>query len=481
MRLLPFALASLPALASPAVAQSAPDINWLNLTDGQAELVVGPAFLSTLSGGPVTSASVRHCYSIDRSQGGRSEDGTTEVTWFRVTQAWGGANTVPGLDIGMVSVGSQVSDSLADDACFSPFIGTTGNLYTSTAATIVPGLISATTAGSLNQGFTWTVAFQFLGSVGVQNRLGVDPVASSGSQTTPLLAHMIFEVQAPMNYGTTNKQYWMFSNNETTSTTPGAPGGVTNGNSQFGTALFGAPPEVTGMVNHTRLTFASSGALFGTALQPGSEFISGIAIDQPVLQGVKDGGVGAGGADWRVASEPISKVDLRLMDRLSGAESNPSSSAFNPGLTLNSALAMISCTPAQTMLQTPFSWDDQTGTPMPGTSTAPPIDTVRAGLQQLHVNIDACTLAFLGADFGLFEPFKIADVGFNDVFDYGDKVRTHGGTTLQGGPFKVVSAPIPGLSGTRIGIHAVLLQQDSASAALIQTPETSSALTVVLH
>ena len=481
MQLLALTLAALPAFASAASAQAFSDLNWLTLSDGVGELFVGPGFLSTATGGPASSAAIRHCYSIDRTQGGRSEDGTTEVTWFRVTQAWGGANPVPGIDIGTVTIGSQVSDLLSDDACFSPFFPSVGNLYSSTAATILPGFISGTAVGSYSQGTYWTIAFQFIGSVHVQNQLGIDPATSTGAGTSPLLAHMIFEVQAPLNFSTTNKQYWLFSNNETTSATPGAPGGVTNGNQLFGTALFGLPPELTGAMNHTRLTMGGGGSLVGTAMPPGTEFLSGLAINQPVLQGVKDGGVGAGGSDWRIASEPVSVVDLRLLDRLSGAESNPSSNVFNPGLTLNSAIALISCTPAQTMSQTPFAWDDQSGTPMAGTSTAPPIDTMRAGPQRLHVNIDACTLAFLGVDFGLFKNFNRADIGVSDVFDFATEVGSLGGTTLEGGPFKLAPAPIPGLSGARFGIHSVLLQQDSGSPALIQTPETSTALTILLH
>ncbi|MEO0652173.1 MAG: hypothetical protein AAFZ65_15980, partial [Planctomycetota bacterium] len=144
------------------------DHNWASLSDGPPALLLDPQFFGA-DGDLGLGDSIRYCYSIDATQGGRNQSGQTFISHFAVAQAWGGANLIPGNDIGQVSFISGVSDDLGDDSCFAGLFDAIGaNLGTAYAPGDVNigalGVQAGTAGSSINDGFFWTSAFEFIGS-----------------------------------------------------------------------------------------------------------------------------------------------------------------------------------------------------------------------------------------------------------------------------------------------------------------------------
>lgn len=331
--------------------------------------------------------SVRTCYGIDSTQGGRNASslggttgGVTEVTWFRTSQAWAGANTFGGVNTGLISIQSGSDSSIGADVCFSPFFkhtstGGVGSGGHKVGVAAVGGLFGGTTGAPWP--IFWEMNFSWGSSpVTVLNKLGDDsadpglallgvPARGLGN---PLLANIIFEVQGPLNgptLGQGGEQYYLSSSIEWTNINSGGAlnptlglrgsGGVTNGNANAGLDMFSAEAGVTNTVASTRW-FGNDD--LGTALgslvpglltplnQAGSnfrngriEFLQHLAFETPLFWGQHhfavgigtgdvdgDGNldpfVGSGGPDWVVEVGPLSAVDLIEVDHRAGAEQN---------------------------------------------------------------------------------------------------------------------------------------------------------------
>ncbi len=306
-------------------------------------------------GGP--GDSIRICYGIDVTQGGRNWSGTsptvigstpgpfdgdtgapggstTENTYFRWSQAF-----APGqnLKIGLMSVQAHTSSARGADTCFGPiFHGqfVSGGALTPhsgesgghrVAAAIIPGVIAAAAAPFPA---IWELTFAWGPTPAlIPNTIGdnsLDPGIPVGLSTgggapsmnigtggptmagpvSPLLANVIFEVQAPINAGNTaNIQYYLASTSEFTGITPLlvptgpssglgyiGTGGVTNGNGNMGLDLFGggAVPNDAGSTNRvsgSRIFAVAGGFITGTA-PPGLLFP---ANQQPTTPSFRNG------------------------------------------------------------------------------------------------------------------------------------------------------------------------------------------------
>lgn len=471
------------ALASTPTPQLDFGTNWATLHSGPAALVFGPGFFGfdpNISLGD----SIRLCYSIDVTQGGRNEDGLWELSWVNVTQAYGPNGPVPGVAIGPVLFSAQVSDDLGDDSCFSSFFPQSGTLSQETSGFIVPGLIAGTVGMPLTLGTYWEIAFQFLGPLpSGSTTLGSDP--SSPFAGTPLLAHLIYEVQGPINSAGLSPQYFIGSTSERPGLLPGSPGGVTNGLGSFGLNLFGAPPETSGAVGASRWTSLDllGGSFTGGTIaisRPGdTEFFGGFGLTTPYLTGINSGRTGNDNADWNVSGigDPLSSIDLRVIDGRASNEGDPGSPSFNPALVLNQPVVLFSSTPAGAMQQSPLSWDDLGGLapPKSGSYLLPLQDTSRQGLQTVHVNLDASTVAFLSSGLTFLQPFAPQ----SNPLDFGVGPNAGGAaklaTSLQ------LGAPIPAAAGTRLGLQALGLQIDAAAGGALRVTELSNARTAVLQ
>ena len=484
------------ALAGMANAQIDYSYHWNSLRSGPPVLVFGPGFFDVNGTGADIGIgdAMRACYSVDITQAGRNETngGNWELTWAYYTQAWGGLNTIPGVDLGPMLFNSQVSDDLGDDSCFSGFFGQTGTLSESFGGFILPGVIAGTAGSSLNQGFFWNIAFQFIGSPLPQgpNTLGLDPVASLAFPGTPLLAHFLFEVQGPVNAGDFNKQYFIASTSEVNGINPAGTGGSTNGNTNSGLNLFGTTADVSGTVAGARWTAFDEigGTLTGGTIflnNPGDlEWYGGVSFSTPNLSGINNANTGGGNADWTVTGGSLSTIDFRILDRLSGAQTNAAAvSAFDPFIVFNQGFILLSGTPASLMTQSPMSWDDLGGVVPPkfGTYILPPQPTTRQGAQQIAINFDGSTSTFLSAGISLMGAFTAAtgpvDGAFGSLFDYGVGSGIEGTSQLGAIP---LSTAAPGAGGARLGIHGLGLQV-SALVGSLDVTELTNAKTAVLQ
>ena len=243
--------------------------------------------------------SVRVCYGIDVTQGGRNWSGPgstvpgpngkaadlhpgggqTENTWFRVHQAFASValtTAQAGVDMGFVSIQAGTTTDIGQDNCFSPFfkVGTQAGVTQAgvetgghkVGALALPGLFSGT--GVASEPIYWEFSFNWAGSPALlQNKIGddsgdpgvayPDPLPARGVGN-PLLSNVIFEVQAPVNgptLGFLANQYYLSSTIEWGGLARQLPvsavigrrglGGVTNGNGNWGFTFFG--PGATGV------------------------------------------------------------------------------------------------------------------------------------------------------------------------------------------------------------------------------------------
>jgi hypothetical protein len=485
------------ALTGLANAQAGNDHNWNSLRSGPPVLVFGPGFFDVNATGADIGIgdAMRACYSVDITQGGRNETngGNWELTWAYYTQAWGGNNTIPGVDLGPMLFNSQVSDDLGDDSCFTGFFAQAGNLSESFGGFILPGVIAGTAGSSLNQGFFWQIAFQFTGSPLPQgpNTLGADPVAGAFFPGTPLLAHFLFEVQGPVNAGDFNKQYFIGSTSELNGINPAGTGGSTNGNVLSGLNLFGVTADQSGTVAGSRWTAFDeiNNTLTGGTIflnQPGdTEWFGGVAFSTPNLSGINNANTGGGNADWTVTGGNLSTIDFRILDRLSGSQTTAgAASVFDPFIVFNQAFILLSGTPSALGQQKALSWDDLGGVVPPkfGTYILPPQNTVREGAQTIAINFDASTSAFLGAGIGLLGAFtnniSPIDGSVTSLFDYGIGSGISGTSQLPAA--LALATPAAGAGGVRLGIHGLGLQV-SALVGSLDVTELTNAKTAVLQ
>ncbi len=247
--------------------------------------------------------SLRICYGLDVTQGGRNWSGPgsttpgpfgktgdlhpgggmTENTWMRIHQGFAGAALMTpnaGISMGFVSVQAGTTTELAGDACFSPFFklgatfaGTPGVETGGHKVGAVANLGRFAGTGVASEPIIWELTINWSGSPALlENHIGDDsgdigitagPANGIGGQVVgysvparglgnPLLSNVIFEVQGPLNgpnLGFLGNQYYLSSTVEFAGTTKldnngfsgrRGYGGVANGNSNWGAAFFGS-------------------------------------------------------------------------------------------------------------------------------------------------------------------------------------------------------------------------------------------------
>lgn len=471
--------AGLVPLAWPAAPASAQDygVNWIANGDTSA-MSLAPASLLFGFGGPDAfakpGAAIRMCLGIDQVQGGTNQDGRFRNSGYRILQGWAAGNSVPGNQVGLVSLSSATVPSLAGDACFSPaFASFQPGMLSQLAWVLDVGQVAGT-AGAPAPAI-WGTAFLWTTPVEGPNILGTD------SNGYPLLANVIYEIQGPANAGPSNLQYYLVTAEQTGLNAAG-PGGVANGNNLLGSALFGVPPQTSGAVSHTRLSATLAGMGLATVALGDAEVRADIAFETPQLWARNDGREGAGGPDWRVSGGDLSSVDLRVLDVRAGAE-DPASvlSESNPCVTWNRVLFLWSATRADAMLQRPTSWDSAQVSiglpPQAGSFLLGSIDTVRRGPQTVPVNYDPLTVFLLGnGGLTLSKPVTPATTpsGFGLLFQGAFGPPTEAIATLSGGGAPLVASPVPSLAGRQLGVAALGVQFDACVGALYPTEFASS-------
>ena len=279
--------------------------------------------------------SIRVCYGLDVTQGGRNWSGPgsttpgpngkagdlhagggmTENTWFRVHQAFASialATSQAGVDMGFVSIQAGTTADISQDNCFSPFfkIGTQAGVTQlgmetgghKVGALALPGLFPGT--GVASEPIYWEFSFNWTGSPALlENKIGTDlgdpgiaygaPVPGRGLGN-PLLANVIFEVQAPLNgptLGFLANQYYLSSTIEWGGlvkkdsdgiTGRRGSGGVTNGNGNWGFAFFGGGAtgvNARDVIGATRFFGnAPTGLFIGTNKQIPTPLVSAVPI-----------------------------------------------------------------------------------------------------------------------------------------------------------------------------------------------------------
>ncbi|MDF1799352.1 MAG: hypothetical protein P1V81_09270 [Planctomycetota bacterium] len=506
------------------------DFNWAPMANAPqvglpGALIFGTALFGTPHN-PTTGDAIRRCYSVDITQGGRNESGNYETTWFTFAQGFGAANPIPGVDVGLLSVQSATDSDLGGDACLSPWFSSVGNTGGHNVSAItIPGL-QAGTAGAAYPS-VWQSVFQWLGTTsqfaGIPgaNVIGVDAAG------LPLLANVIYEIQGPINGGAGNSQYYLGTTDDSNGTgaassIPGrGTGGVTNGNSAWGSSLFGTTADVSGATSHSRY-FGFDPAFGLTATTPwwgagpGTAEINGfVAFATPFLWAENNGSIGGGGADWNIASGTPSAVQVWLKDITSGAQGTAdvlwktggggaAGAAFDPALLLNYGFFFWSATPAVSMQQLPMSWDDLGGFAPPkagsyllSTAVSRNSDLAGGGVltQSLPANFDSLTSAMLGLP-GLTNgtTFTGADSVWYDAGPAGLQAIWEGMfdpvesgisklTVAGGAAFPVAPAPDPSFGGLNIGVGAITIQVrvGGPSGVTVDVAEIASALTLTLQ
>mgnify|MGYP003572095021 FL=1 len=488
--------------------------NWQPLHNGVTAAFSGPGLFGAVAGDGHYAGfgdSTRRCYGIDSTQGGRNQSiGRYETTYIKVAQGWAANNTIGGTDYGVVSVQAGSDADIGGDACVSPWFKTsTGSSGHNLSAVAVLGLQTGTAGAAFPS--VWESAFRWVAtSLGGSSTLGTDQAGN------PLLINLIYEVQGPLNGGANNNQYYLASTAENTGNSL-KPGGVSNGNIAMGAVVYGADAQTTGAFGHSRITSNGTGGLVigtfpGAAAAGDMEAVGGVAFQTPALWGTNDGNGGAGGCDWRVASAPVSVIDIRLMDTLSGGQTNtdiywkttlagqgPAAVAFDPNIVFNGSYFLWSATSASApgaanggMIQTPMSWSDLGGfvPPQPGSIVLGPQSTTREGFQTIPANFDALMTALLpvtalslggtysGSD-DIFLDGQIVDAGgshsqlWEGMFD-----PIISGISTLPSPLPIVGAPTTNLAGFKLGIAGVGLQVDTSVGFLVQTTEVANAMTV---
>ena len=480
------------------------DHNWASLSDGAPAALIDPQFFGA-DGDLGIGDSIRFCYSIDVTQGGRNQSGQSFISHFAVAQGFGGANTTLGVDIGPVTIASRVSDDLGDDACLSDIFLTTGNPFIGPALPDLnlgaPGLQAGTAGYSITAGFFWTIAFEFIGSnlPSTANTGGVDP--ATPFPNVPLLTHLVYEVQGPATGGADNRQYFLGSTSELNGSAPtgnGVTGGTTNGNSNFGANQYLTTADQSGALQGNRVTIESGGVLTNAtpvALIGGTnseiEWFGALAFQTPYLTGVNRNNAGNGGADWVFSGGNLATIDVRVLDKTAGALNPASGSAIaDPNIVFSSAFLVWSGTSAATTLQNALSWDDFGGAAPPqlGSLILGSVPVLRApGPQAICANFDSSTTAFLNLGFGLQTPFTTAlgpnndgQPGLDDYFTIQNPTPTSGSASFLTGPVPLAN-PNPNAAGTRLGIHAIGLEANILTGGALGFTELTNARTAVLQ
>jgi len=516
-------LASIGSAQLPPIAYSA---HFQPMSDPVAAAFSGPGLFTTGTVPNYASQgdSIRRCYGIDTTQGGRNQStGNYETTHFKIAQGWAASNLVAGNDIGIVSVQSGSDSDIGGDACFAPFDFTgAGTVNGATSAAALLGLQTGTAGFAFPT--VWQSGFQWAGSSsasfqGVAGSATLGTSGTSGGVADPLLVNVIYEIQGPLNGGPTNNQYYLASTTETPGDGGNASGGgagasygtggVTNGNSAHGSSLFGVDAAVSGAISHTRILSldAATGTLSAYTLGigiPGDVEMGGhVAFQTPGLWGIKNGSSGSGANDWQVSAAPVSVVDLRYNDHLAGAQTNadtfaksggaggPPAAGFVPTIVFNQPFFLWSSS-AAVMTQSPMSWDNlgglipaQAGSAILGAQL-----TSRQGAQTLPMNFDAVTAAILGvAPLSLGTKFSASDdIFFDGTVTVGGastsafwegmfSTITSGVSGFGGGALPIVGAPSAGLTGLKVGIAALGIQVD-ALVGVVDITEVGSALTL---
>ncbi len=492
------------ALAGLANAQIDYSFNWHTPNNGflgGLGFADGPGLFGAIVGDghyATTGDAIRICYGIDSTQGGRNQDGNSDVTWFRLVGSYPAGNTIQAVEFGLTSFASSSVDSLDGDACFSPFFAQGTDSVSGAPITqnnaVSFAFVAGTVGGTTPFPNFWFIYFNFLGSTGLATpaTLGSEP-AGVGAFVDPLLTNLIFEVQGPLNFGPSANAYFLAATSEGIGlgTAGVGTGGVTNGNGQMGLSLSGTTADLSDAVAHHRITSLDlTGTLngfFGVSFAGAgsTQWFGGAATETPALWAANNGATGGGGSDLSIGTS-VSTLQWRIIDQLAGGEGNSLAAAFNPNLLANVGLAVYSRTSAAGMLQTPMSWDTLAGPAQPGSVILGPQLTSRAGFQTVPANFDALllnilnnqpALTFGGAFVASVDPNADADA--SALFDDGVGIGGPGQSTMAGAA-PIGAAPNPALVGFKIGLAGVGIQFDGV-AGTIGVTEISNGLTLNLQ
>jgi hypothetical protein len=474
-----FAAGSLLALSGIATAQTAENGSGINglidynsnfqpLHDSGLDVIFGGQALFAGLVAPVDKVvgfgdSIRRCYGIDSTQGGRFNAGgdplntypeasgqptlnSFEPTWLVWTQGYGPNNPRPGPEVGLVSVRGAVESDITGDVCLSPWytLASSTQAAESIALAVPVGYFQTPAAPIV----PWNLNLQVLSTSTVvgSSVLAFDPnYVQHPANPHPLLVNVIYEVQGPLNSFYNNKQYYFASTTEVNGRTITNPGGVTNGNASWGTGVWVAPDPVNSeAITHSRLFVTDrtsahaptdpvgfAPTILGLLNTPlgSSEMMGHLAFQTPAMWATNNGNDGAGGPDWSVGggssgTAPVSRINLRLMDNWSAGEQtsniyanipNPGGPAtagaiHNPNIILQFPFFVWSGT-ASGSAQRPLSWDDGSSLTLCGapciqpqagdflTSTADKMYTRREGRQTIPATYDSLFAALLPVAF----------------------------------------------------------------------------------
>jgi hypothetical protein len=333
---------------------------------------------------------------------------------------------------------------------------------------------------------------------------------------------VLFDVSGPSVAGELHEQYYAGTSNEIPGTgsafsPPGrGTGGVTNGNSAWGSMPYGTTADLSGAISHTRIisddlssTIYCSPAWWGTNGPGSAESNNYLAFATPFLWAENNGSIGSGGPDWTVSTAPVSNVQIWLKDIRSGAQGTANthwktgapgspSSIFDPTLIYNSVVFFWSDRPATSMLQQPMNWDDGILHLLPPQkdSYSGSVTTSREGSQFLTVNPDLLTYTMLGVP-GLTNGTSFSNAGspFYDTAPFGLAAVDEGTFSTNpvvsgisklsiagGAPFPILNSPDPTLAGVNLGVGALGMQiRIVAGDVLLEFTEFANGLTLTLQ
>lgn len=457
-------------------------INWINNhTSAAVDVAFGSGLFPAIGGDNFSGVgdSITRCYTVDQVTGGQqSATGLWTSPAFRVVQGFGPMAAT--IDIGSVSMRMSTVDDLSGDSCFTPVVSAAQPAVQNNALVAAALIGQPFAPGTLMPfGTVYGIVFTWVTPVTGPNLLGTDSASSFAG--TPLISTLVYEVQGPVNENSGNVQYYVASTSETPGLSATSPGGRANGNTQLASALLGgADPITSEAITHSLVTAFNQPAgtmvvgplAVTTQPVPGAfEWLGSVAYTQPTLHGINNGGDGPGGNDWNVSTDPVSVVDLRVIDTIAGQEANPADPGSNPAILFNQGWFLWSESPAIGTSQEATTWCTYSGAMVNGdpllgpqiVSRYPETHTVPVCFDPLFVSFLGKTAVSLAKAYTLADS-TVAQGGASNIilFQGGFSAFTQGVTDVTGlGAVPLLGAADPLLADKTVGVAQVGLQIDT--------------------